>query len=136
MELANAEAGDREFALVDGGESAEDVSRLDWWRDWEGSSEGFGLSFPVGPFPRGGRLAGGRFSACRRQVFSSSSSDTLCSRACGERSTGARHGSRDRGTDLKVGGASSTECTLDVSGTVRRKIVVSFATSLGGHGGR
>ena len=28
--------------------------------------EGIGLSLPVGPFPRGGRLEGGRFSAARK----------------------------------------------------------------------
>ena len=42
---------------------------------------GLGLSFPVGPFPRGGRLAGGRLSAARRALFSSSSSVTRFSSA-------------------------------------------------------
>lgn len=40
-----------------------------------------GLSLPVGPLPRGGRLARGRLSAARRVLFSSSSSETRCSRA-------------------------------------------------------
>ena len=42
---------------------------------------GFGLSLPVGPLPSGGRLAGGRLSAARSVLFSSSSSATLFSRA-------------------------------------------------------
>jgi hypothetical protein len=46
-----------------------------------GLSRDFGLSFPVGPLPSVGRLAGGKFSAARRQLFSSSSSDTRSSRA-------------------------------------------------------
>ena len=40
-----------------------------------------GLSLPVGPLPRGGRLAGGRLRAARSALFSSSSSVTLFSRA-------------------------------------------------------
>jgi len=42
---------------------------------------GFGLSFPVGPLPKGDRLEGGRLSAWRYCPFSSSSSATLCSKA-------------------------------------------------------
>ena len=39
------------------------------------------LSFPVGPFPSGTLDEGGRRSAKRRQLFSSSNSATLCSKA-------------------------------------------------------
>ena len=42
---------------------------------------GFGLSFPVGPLPKGGRLEGGRLRAWRYCSFSSSSSATRSSRA-------------------------------------------------------
>jgi len=45
-------------------------------------SRDFGLSFPVGPFPRDGRLAAGKLSAALKQLFSSSSSDTRNSKAC------------------------------------------------------
>lgn len=44
-------------------------------------SSDLGLSLPVGPLPRGARLAGGRLRAARRQLFSSSSSLTRISRA-------------------------------------------------------
>lgn len=74
--------GDTELSR-DVGESAADDSRLEWkLNDWVLlPSYTFGLSLPVGPFPRGGRLDGGRLRAWRRQEFSSSSSDTLCSKA-------------------------------------------------------
>ena len=42
---------------------------------------GFGLSFPVGPLPKAGRLEGGRLRAWRYCSFSSSSSATLASKA-------------------------------------------------------
>lgn len=45
------------------------------------SSKSRGLSLPVGPFPSGGLCAGGRLSAARRQLFSSSNSETLSSNA-------------------------------------------------------
>jgi hypothetical protein len=53
--------GDREFALEDVGESAEDESRLDWsgCEVEEEGSKFLGLSFPVGPLPRTGLFAGG-----------------------------------------------------------------------------
>lgn len=35
---------------------------------------------------------------------------------------------------LQMCGSSSTKCSLDVSRSVRRKVIVSFATTLGGHG--
>ena len=41
----------------------------------------FGLSFPVGPLPKAGRVEGGSLSAWRYCSFSSSSSATLCSKA-------------------------------------------------------
>jgi hypothetical protein len=72
--------GDNEPVRVEVGESGEEESRLER-RDWEWPSKDFGLSFPVGPLPRAGRFAGGKLRACRKQVFSSSSSETLCSRA-------------------------------------------------------
>lgn len=54
-------------------------------REAEGRGEyGFGLSFPVGPLPSRGRFAGGRLSAARRLLFSSSSSATRSSKACRE----------------------------------------------------
>ena len=51
--------GDREFARVEDGESTEDESRLVCCGR-EPPSKFFGLSLPVGPFPRGGRFAGGK----------------------------------------------------------------------------
>jgi hypothetical protein len=79
--------GDRDCALVDVGESAEDPPRLTASsppdcdeRDWPPPGC-FGLSLPVGPLPSGARLAGGKFKAARRLPFSSSSSATRCSRA-------------------------------------------------------
>jgi hypothetical protein len=80
MEAAKL-GGDKELALVEGGESTEDESRLECWWERVPSSMLLGLSFPVGPFPRGARFAGGKLSACRRQAFSSSSSETLSSKA-------------------------------------------------------
>ena len=83
--------GERDCALVDVGESAEDPARLtassgEAWDGREGGAEGgLGLSLPVGPFPRGALFAGGRFKAARRFAFSSSSSATRCSRACQEK---------------------------------------------------
>ena len=78
--------GERDCARVDVGESAEDpalltTSRVVAGRDG-GAGGAFGLSFPVGPLPRGSLLAGGRFKAARRLLFSSSNSATRCSRAC------------------------------------------------------
>ena len=72
--------GDRELVRVDEGESGDEESRLEC-RLCEWPSKDFGLSFPVGPLPRAGLFAGGKLRACRRQVFSSSSSETLCSKA-------------------------------------------------------
>lgn len=79
--------GERDCALVDVGESAEDPARLtasseDWDGRGGGAEDGLGLSLPVGPLPRAGLFAGGRFKAARRLPFSSSSSATRCSRAC------------------------------------------------------
>lgn len=77
--------GDREFVLVEAGESksARDDSRLlaDEGYERELPSTTLGRSLPVGPFPSVGRLAGGRLSAARSVEFSSSSSVTLCSKA-------------------------------------------------------
>ena len=79
--------GERDCALVDVGESAEDpprltASRAEAWDVREGGAPPpFGLSFPVGPLPSGALLAGGRFKAARRLPFSSSNSATRCSRA-------------------------------------------------------
>jgi hypothetical protein len=83
--------GERDCALVDVGESAEEPPRLTESRApaWDGREAGadvaLGLSLPVGPLPRGGLFAGGRFKAARRLAFSSSNSATRCSRACWER---------------------------------------------------
>lgn len=44
---------------------------------------GFGLSLPVGPFPRAGLFAGGKLRAARSALFSSSNSATRLSSACG-----------------------------------------------------
>lgn len=52
----------------------------------------FGLSLPVGPLPRSGRLAGGRLSAARSVLFSSSSSEQRCSRALMGHQTGSEGG--------------------------------------------
>ena len=79
--------GERDCALVEVGESAEDPAQLTFSRAaaWDAREGGpppvFGLSFPVGPLPRGGLLAGGKFKAARRLPFSSSNSATRCSRA-------------------------------------------------------
>lgn len=77
--------GDREFVLVEAGESrsASDDSRLlaDEGYEREVPSRTLGRSLPVGPFPSDGRLAGGRLSAARSVVFSSSNSVTRCSNA-------------------------------------------------------
>lgn len=75
--------GEIEFALVDGGESIstdEDSRLLADVYEWELPSI-LGLSFPVGPFPSEGRLAGCKFIAARSALFSSSNSVTLCSNA-------------------------------------------------------
>jgi hypothetical protein len=80
--------GESDCALVDVGESAEDPARLtesspeDWDGRGGGADDVLGLSLPVGPLPRAGLFAGGRFKAARRFAFSSSSSETRCSRAC------------------------------------------------------
>ena len=94
---------------------------------------GFGLSLPVGPLPRGRRLAGGRLRAARRALFSSSSSATLDSRAW-----------RDDqwrfvidgicNTDLEVSSSSGAERPLDVPSAVWGKVVVAFASAFGRHG--
>ena len=79
--------GERDCARVDVGESADDdlplllASKSVVGRGGRAEAH-FGLSFPVGPLPRGGLLAGGRFRAARRLAFSSSNSATRCSRAC------------------------------------------------------
>ena len=80
--------GDRDCALVDVGESADDPARLAASRaaacderDGCAPAWDFGLSLPVGPLPSGSLLAGGRFKAARRLPFSSSSSASRCSRA-------------------------------------------------------
>ena len=79
--------GERDCALVDVGESAEDPAQLTASSAAAcderegGAAPDFGLSFPVGPLPSGALLAGGRFKAARRLPFSSSSSATRCSRA-------------------------------------------------------
>ena len=78
--------GERDCARVDVGESSEDPALLTDSRsvDTRGgrADSRFALSFPVGPLPSGGLLAGGRFKAARRLPFSSSSSATRFSRAC------------------------------------------------------
>jgi len=51
------------------------------WATMGVDSRDFGLSLPVGPFPRDGRLAAGKLSAALKQLFSSSNSDTRNSRA-------------------------------------------------------
>jgi hypothetical protein len=77
--------GERDCARVGVGESADDpllppsmsVARR------RGRAGGrFGLSFPVGLLLGSGLLAGGKFKAARRLLFSSSDSATRCSRAC------------------------------------------------------
>ena len=81
--------GEMESVLVGDGDSAEEPPRLvgaggtevpDALREPE-VEYGLGLSLPVGPLPRTGRLAGGRLRAARRVLFSSSNSETRCSRA-------------------------------------------------------
>ena len=64
--------GDGEEA--ESGESGEEESRPRWSSELDEASNVLGLSFPVGPFPRGGRLEGGRLRACLNMAFSSSSS--------------------------------------------------------------
>jgi hypothetical protein len=44
-------------------------------------SNDLGLSLPVGPLPKGGRSSGGHPTIFLRRAFSTSSSETLCSRA-------------------------------------------------------
>lgn len=75
--------GDVDSDLLGDGDSpiGEESRLLDVDCETEGLSRDFGLSFPVGPLPSVGRLAGGKLSAARRQLFSSSSSDTRISRA-------------------------------------------------------
>lgn len=75
--------GDVDSDLLGDGDSpiGEESRLLDADCEAEGLSRDFGLSFPVGPLPSVGRFAGGKFSAARRQLFSSSSSDTRSSRA-------------------------------------------------------
>ena len=101
----------------------------------DGAAVGFaaglvlGLSLPVGPLPRGGRLAGGRLSAARRALFSSSSSATLFSRALEEGST--EMGDRGEGdTDLEMGSSPRAERSLYVAGPVGGQVVVAFAAAL------
>src|SRR5262245_47923092 len=86
--LAWIVAGDREFVLVEEGEAASEDSRLVELivcayagPSKEPLSKDFGLSLPVGPLPSAGRFAGGKLRAARKQLFSSSSSETLCSSA-------------------------------------------------------
>lgn len=76
MDEAMAE-GDSELVRVDAGESTDD-SRLEFRviacdnDDKEAgtatppASKLLGLSLPVGPLPRGGRLDGGRWRTCRK----------------------------------------------------------------------
>jgi hypothetical protein len=69
VEELGMDEGDTEPVRIDEGESADDDSRLErrgWLPPAVEDSEFFGLSLPVGPLPRGGRLAGGRFRAARR----------------------------------------------------------------------
>lgn len=75
--------GDVDSDLLGDGDSpiGEESRLLDVDCDTGALSRVFGLSFPVGPLPSAGRLAGGKFSAARRQLFSSSSSHTRISRA-------------------------------------------------------
>jgi hypothetical protein len=75
-----------ESELVRGGEeSATSVSEswpLEKKSVWAPSlSNILGLSLPVGPLPKGGRVSGGQPTIFLRRAFSVSSSDTLCSRA-------------------------------------------------------
>ena len=79
---AAMEVGDCELGRDVGERSTED-SRLGWGlKDCRLLvSNVRGLSFPVGPLPKGGLLDGGRLRACRRVWFSVSSSDTLSSNA-------------------------------------------------------
>ena len=96
---------------------------------------GFGLSFPVGPLPKAGRLEGGRLRAWRYCSFSSSSSATRCSRAwVGRREVVRGRGDAiNAGTDLEMSSATSAEGPLDVSGPVRGEIVVSLSAALRRH---
>ena len=77
MEVGDCEQG------RDVGEKSADDSRLGWGlKDCRLLvSNVLGLSFPVGPLPKGGLFDGGRLRACRRQSFSASSSETLSSNA-------------------------------------------------------
>jgi hypothetical protein len=93
--------GERDCALVEVGESAEEPPRLTASRApaWDGRGAGaedvLGLSLPVGPLPRGALFAGGRFKAARRLPFSSSSSATRCSRACWRKLEKKRESGKD-----------------------------------------
>ena len=74
------EVGDCELGR-DVGERSADDSRLGLKDCRLLVSNVLGLSFPVGPLPKGDLLDGGRLRACRRQSFSASSSETLSSNA-------------------------------------------------------
>ena len=145
------EADDGESCRLTGMEGKELVGET-WGRKWMGGKVdapdgeavlgccgcggSLGLSLPVGPLPSGGRLAGGRLSAARRVLFSSSSSATLFSKAyeetmeAGER---AYEGLGERWTYLEMRCATRAESPLDVSCTVWREVVIPLAAPFGGH---
>lgn len=139
------EADDGESCRLTGMEGRELVGET-WGRKWTGGrvpdgeavsgccgcEDDLGLSLPVGPLPSGARLAGGRLSAARRVLFSSSSSATLFSRAwrkCGEW-VGIGVG---RWAYLEMCGATRAESPLYVSCTVRGEVVIPLETPFGGH---
>ena len=128
------EGGDCEVGR-DIGERSADDSRLGLKDCRLLVSNGLGLSFPVGPLPKGGLFDGGRLRACRRQSFSASSSDILSSNALrmqnNEVNENLYHFSKI--SYLKVGSAPGPKRSLNIPSTVWGKIVVSFPTSFRGH---
>lgn len=88
---------------------------------------GFGLSLPVGPLPSAGRFAGGRLSAARSVLFSSSSSATRFSRAC-EKVNGSARAVRRTG-HVGAGGGRTSRCAA-------RRALNALWTSLARLGGR
>lgn len=84
VRVSNDATDVRGIDVMDGGDDDDDDDGCLLWSISTMSAvteEDLGLSLPVGPLPRGGRLAGGRLSAARKELFSSSSSATRCSKA-------------------------------------------------------
>lgn len=76
--------GDRELVRVDEESAADDSESPPENRSRRLgmlASNDLGLSLPVGPLPKGGRSSGGHPTIFLRRAFSTSSSETLCSKA-------------------------------------------------------